>query len=128
MTEMLLNLFQVAHKRRVRAAEQAKQVKEILVASATNGNEDNIIIDDDNDEDGEDKDGRTNCFGSQPVSPSLMHGSIRSHSQQSFPSHPNSLNSDDERDHMGSDVEKDQRDEGKFFLLIISLFRCAKRD
>ena len=116
MTEMLLNLFQVAHKRRVRAAEQAKQVKEILVASATNGNEDNIIIDDDNDEDGEDKDGRTNCFGSQPVSPSLMHGSIRSHSQQSFPSHPNSLNSDDERDHMGSDVEKDQRDEGKFFF------------
>ena len=45
-----------------------------------------------------------------------MHGSIRSHSQQSFPSHPNSLNSDDERDHMGSDVEKDQRDEGKFFV------------
>ena len=46
-----------------------------------------------------------------------MHGSIRSHSQQSFPSHPNSLNSDDERDHMGSDVEKDQRDEGKFFVV-----------
>ena len=45
-----------------------------------------------------------------------MHGSIRSRSQQSFPSHPNSLNSDDERDHMGSDVEKDQRDEGKFFV------------
>ena len=76
--------------------------------------------------DGEDKDGKANCFGSRPVSPSLMHGSIRSHSQQSFPSHPNSLNSDDERDHMGSDVEKDQRDEGKSFLLIISLFRCAK--
>ena len=66
--------------------------------------------------DGEDKDGKANCFGSRPVSPSLMHGSIRSHSQQSFPSHPNSLNSDDERDHMGSDVEKDQRDEGKFFV------------
>ena len=76
--------------------------------------------------DGEDKDGKANCFGSRPVSPSLMHGSIRSHSQQSFPSHPNSLNSDDERDHMGSDVEKDQRDEGKFFLLIIWLLRCTK--
>ena len=78
--------------------------------------------------DGEDKDGKANCFGSRPVSPSLMHGSIRSHSQQSLPSHPNSLNSDDERDHMGSDVEKDQRDEGKLFLLFISLLRSRIRN
>ena len=76
-----------------------------------------MIIDDNDEVDGEDKDGKANCFGSRPVSPSLMHGSNRSHSQQSFPSHPNSLNSDDERDHMGSDVEKDQRDEGKFFFV-----------
>merc|ERR1719450_1136139 len=39
---------EVAHKRRVRAAQQAKQVKEILVASAAVGYEDNNDNNDDN--------------------------------------------------------------------------------
>ena len=102
---------QVAHKRRVRAAEQAKQVKEILVASAAVGNEENIGCIEDADEtvDIMRRPSSFSVFGQRPSSPR----SNRSNSNQSIPTHPNSLNSDDEDEHVGSDVEKEKLQEGK---------------
>ena len=101
----------MAHKRRVRAAEQAKQVKEILVASAAVGNEDNT---DCAGEEGETVDisrriSGFNIFG-RPSSPR----SNRSMSQQSIPAHPNSLNSDED-DILDSDFENARSEEGNFY-------------
>ena len=94
----------------MRAAEQAKQVKEILVASAAVGNEDNIgcVEDGDDSIDIARRPSSFSVFGQRPSSPR----SNRSNSQQSIPTHPNSLNSDDEEEHLASDVEKERSQEG----------------
>ena len=81
-----------------------------MVASANVGNEENIGCVEDGDEtiDIMRRRSSLNVFGQRPSSPR----SNRSNSQQSIPTHPNSLNSDDEEDHLGSDVEKEKSLEG----------------
>ena len=81
-----------------------------MVASAAVGNEENIGCVEDGDEtiDILRRPSSFSVFGQRPSSPR----SNRSNSQISIPTHPNSLNSDDEEDHLGSDVEKEKSLEG----------------
>ena len=91
-----------------------------MVASAAVGNEENIGCIEDGEEtvDIMRRPSTFSVFGQRPPSPR----SNRSNSNQSIPTHPNSLNSDDEEEHVGSDVEKEKLQEGKpwsFSIFII---------
>ena len=104
----------MAHKRRVRAAEQAKQVKEILVATTAVGGKPDAGFAEALDEaliEGREP-GLFQGFGQRPTSPSR--GPNRYHSQNSLPSHPNSLELEDEEPQIDSDMERGERShEGK---------------
>ena len=92
-------------------------MKDILVASAAVGYEDNNSNNDDEDGyEGSDVSRRASCFqtfGQRPASPR----SNRSTSQLSIPSHPNSLDSDD-GEKLPSDMGKERLEEGNLYRLI----------